>query len=149
MIKLLLIVRYKFGYMVPNNRAGTPEVISPFWHFILVLLGPSVLTSTQWVSDRVRTSPRDTTLSIVSLLQLSPFLGQFPLGLMSMGHLGLPLLFFWAASSSHSCHAMWARVACVAAFSLSHCSFLSWTSHRCTLSSVLLFFLVDLEVASA
>ena len=62
MIKLLLIVRYKFGYMVPNNRAGTPEVISPFWHFILVLLGPSVLTSTQWVSDRVRTSPRDTTL---------------------------------------------------------------------------------------
>ena len=80
------------------HRGGTPEVISPFQHFILVLPGPSVLTPTQWVTDTVRTSPKGMMLSIVSLLQLSPFLGQFPLGLKPTGLLGLLLLFFLMGS---------------------------------------------------
>ena len=56
---------------------------------------------------------------------------------------------FWAASSSHSCHAMQSRVAWVATFSLSHSVSLIWTLHICMVSLVMLFLLGCLEAALA
>ena len=132
------------------HRASTPKFISPFWCLILVLPAPGVLEPTQWVSDRVGPTSRGTKLLIILFLQLSSFLGQLLLGLTLTGPLGLPLLFFLLGSFLIlllSCNA--GRVAYVAAFSLFHCSSLTQTLHRCTLSSVLLFFLASCVVASA
>ena len=74
------------------HGAGAPQVPSPFRGLVLVLFGSCVLTSSEGISDRVRTSLEDPSSPVILFLLLSPLLHQSSLGLTLASFVGLMLL---------------------------------------------------------
>ena len=68
------------GQLLMIHGAGAPQVPSPFGGLLLFLFGPCVLAPSEEISNRIRTSPRGPSLSVILLLMFRFLLGQSVFG---------------------------------------------------------------------